>query len=158
MEMIPERLRVLPDCSLSVHRLEPTLHVYYNTSAIRMAAQLGLHTLVTEGVHSFQPRQLKRKGQLYTVHGVCSNGVEVYTTILGHMKDALDAAVPTRLRIVLDYKKAAINAAKRVFPHAIVQGCAFHLAQAWNRRGDRLGLRRSIKGLKGVPNSLEVER
>ncbi|KIH64038.1 hypothetical protein ANCDUO_05657 [Ancylostoma duodenale] len=147
-----------------------------------MAAQLGLHTLVTEGVHSFQPRQLKRKGQLYTVHGVCSNGVEVpllyaicnakqypvmkhlwssiqvYTTILGHMKDALDAAVPTRLRIVLDYKKAAINAAKRVFPHAIVQGCAFHLAQAWNRRGDRLGLRRSIKGLKGVPNSLEVER
>ncbi|RCN37739.1 hypothetical protein ANCCAN_16358 [Ancylostoma caninum] len=172
IEMIPERLRVLPDGSLFVHRLEPTLHVYYKTSTIQMAAQLGLHTLVADGVHSFQPRQLKRKGKLYTVHGVCSNGVEVpllyaisskkteqvYTTIFGHMRDELGAAVPTRLRIVLDYEKAAINAVKRVFPHATVQGCAFHLALAWNRRRDKLGLRRFIKGVEGVPKSLEVER
>ncbi|RCN35699.1 hypothetical protein ANCCAN_18439 [Ancylostoma caninum] len=144
MEMIPERLR--------------------------MAAQLVLHTLVANGVHSFQPRQLKRKGQLYTVHGVCSNGVEVpllyaisskkteqvYTTIFGHMRDELGAAVPIHLRIVLDYEKAAINAVKRVFPHATVQGCAFHLAQAWNRRRDKLVLRRFIKGVEGVPKSLEA--
>ncbi|EYC20159.1 hypothetical protein Y032_0022g480 [Ancylostoma ceylanicum] len=158
MEMIPDNLRVLNDGSLFVHRLEQTLHVYYNTSTIQMAAQLGLHALVADGVHTFQPRQLKRKGQLYTVHGVCNNGVEVYTIIFRHLKDELGAAVPPRLRIVLDYEKAAINAVKRVFPHATEQGCAFHLAQAWNRRRDRLGLRRFIKEAVGVAKSLEVER
>ncbi|RCN33095.1 hypothetical protein ANCCAN_21079 [Ancylostoma caninum] len=144
MEMIPDHLRELPDGTPFVHRLEPMLHVYYNRSTIQMAAQLGLHALVADGVHSFQPRQLKRKSQLYTIHGVCSNGVEVpllyaisskkteqvYTIIFGHMRDELGAAVPPRLRVVLDYEKAAINAVKRVFPNATVQGCAFHLAQA----------------------------
>ncbi|EYB86580.1 hypothetical protein Y032_0276g1081 [Ancylostoma ceylanicum] len=42
-----------------------------------MAAQNGLHALVADGVHSFEPRQLQRKGQLYMVHGVGRNGVEV---------------------------------------------------------------------------------
>ncbi|RCN40816.1 hypothetical protein ANCCAN_13227 [Ancylostoma caninum] len=74
-----------------------------------------------------------------------------------HMRDELGAAVPPRLRVVLDYEKPAINAVKRVFPHATVQGCAFHLAQAWNRRGDRLGLRRFIKGAVDMAKSLEVE-
>ncbi|EYC40035.1 hypothetical protein Y032_0632g882 [Ancylostoma ceylanicum] len=47
-------------------------------TGIRMAARKGLHTLVADDVHSLcQPRQLKRKGQLYTVHGLCSKGVEV---------------------------------------------------------------------------------
>ncbi|EYC12476.1 hypothetical protein Y032_0047g1501 [Ancylostoma ceylanicum] len=42
-----------------------------------MAAQLGLHALVADGFHSFQLRLFKREGQLYTVHGVCNNDVEV---------------------------------------------------------------------------------
>ncbi|KAK5965157.1 hypothetical protein GCK32_001021 [Trichostrongylus colubriformis] len=44
------------------------------------------------------------------------------------------------LRIVLDFEKAAIKAAKKCFPSASVQGCGFHLAQAWNRKRDALGL------------------
>ncbi|EYC12474.1 hypothetical protein Y032_0047g1500 [Ancylostoma ceylanicum] len=46
----------------------------------------------------------------------------------------------------------------KVFPHGTVQGCAFHLAQAWNRRRDKLGMRRFFKSAIGVPESLEVER
>ncbi|KIH64615.1 hypothetical protein ANCDUO_05071 [Ancylostoma duodenale] len=40
----------------------------------------------------------------------------------------------------------------QVFPHATVQGCAFHLAQAWNKRCDCF-----IKGAVDVAKSLEVE-
>ncbi|EYB88407.1 hypothetical protein Y032_0248g99 [Ancylostoma ceylanicum] len=189
MEWIPNHLQFLWDGSLFVHRLEPTLHVYYNRSTIQvsinpsqicasprppkrftvllqMAAQNGLHALVADGVHSFQPRQLKRGGQLYTIHGVCSNGVEVpllyaissrktqqvYEIIFRHIRDELPA-IPSNLRIVLDFERASIQAVKRVFPTATVQGCAFHLAQAWNRRRDLVGLKGFVHG---EDKSLEV--
>ncbi|EYC28699.1 hypothetical protein Y032_0007g3367 [Ancylostoma ceylanicum] len=169
MDHIPDSLSRLPDGSMFVHRLEPTLHVYYNSNTVQMAARNGLYALVADGVHSFQPRQLKRKGQLYTVHGVCRNGVEVpllyaisskkteqvYTTIFRHIRDEFNASVfPANLRVVLDFEKASINAVKRVFPDATVQGCAFHLAQAWNRRRDRVGLPPFINGAR---KSFEVE-
>ncbi|VDM83650.1 unnamed protein product [Strongylus vulgaris] len=57
------------------------------------------------------------KGQLYILHGVISGGI-----------------------------KAAIWVAKETFPNADVQGCAFHLALAWNRKAGDLGLRQLIKG------------
>ncbi|EYC30583.1 hypothetical protein Y032_0005g2734 [Ancylostoma ceylanicum] len=131
MDFIPDELGRLSDGSMFVHRLEPTLHVYYNSATIQMAARNGLHTLVADGVHSFQPRQLKRKGQLYTVHGVCSNGVEV------------------PLLYAISSKKT-----EQVFPYATVQGCAFHLAQAWNRRRDHVGLPTFLSGMQ---KSFEVE-
>ncbi|EYC30586.1 hypothetical protein Y032_0005g2734 [Ancylostoma ceylanicum] len=155
MDFIPDELGRLSDGSMFVHRLEPTLHVYYNSATIQMAARNGLHTLVADGVHSFQPRQLKRKGQLYTVHGVCSNGVEVpllyaisskkteqvYTTIFRHIREEFDnSVIPPTLRVV--------------FPYATVQGCAFHLAQAWNRRRDHVGLPTFLSGMQ---KSFEVE-
>ncbi|RCN50503.1 hypothetical protein ANCCAN_03357 [Ancylostoma caninum] len=77
MESVPDHLQFFWDGSLFVHRLEPTLHVYYNRNTIQMAARNGLQVLVADGVHSFQLRQLRREGQLYTVHVVCKNGVEV---------------------------------------------------------------------------------
>ncbi|EYC04916.1 hypothetical protein Y032_0085g1862 [Ancylostoma ceylanicum] len=46
---------------------KPTLHVYYNRNTIQMATRNGLYTLVGDGVHSLQPRQLKRKYQ-YIMH------------------------------------------------------------------------------------------
>ncbi|KAK6050540.1 hypothetical protein COOONC_11955, partial [Cooperia oncophora] len=49
-------------------------------------------------------------------------------------------------RIVLDFEKAAIHAANKVFPNATVEGCAFHLAQAWNRKRNHLGLQKYLKG------------
>ncbi|RCN36730.1 hypothetical protein ANCCAN_17397, partial [Ancylostoma caninum] len=70
MTYIPDTLSILLDGSMLVHRLEPTLHVYYNSNTVQMAARNWLHTLVADRVHSFQHRQLKRKGQLYTVHGL----------------------------------------------------------------------------------------
>ncbi|KIH51966.1 hypothetical protein ANCDUO_17939 [Ancylostoma duodenale] len=92
-------------------------------------------------------------------HAVSSKKTEqVYAIIFGQMRDEFGVAIPTLFRVVLDYEKAALNAVKRVFPHATVQGCTFHLAQAWNRRRDKLRLRLFIKGVQGVPKSLEVER
>ncbi|KHJ91042.1 hypothetical protein OESDEN_09103, partial [Oesophagostomum dentatum] len=161
MEHIPPQLRLLPDGSSFVHEMEPTQHIYYNRGTIERAARNGLHAIVADGVHSFQPRQLGRQGQLYTVHGVCRNGVEVpllyavtckkteqaYTTIFGHLKRVLeDTTYPASLRVVLDFERSAINAASRVFPTATVQGCAFHLAQAWNRNKNKMGLTKFLEG------------
>ncbi|EYC18564.1 hypothetical protein Y032_0027g1588 [Ancylostoma ceylanicum] len=104
MDHIPDRLSRLPDGSMFVQRLEPTLHVYYNSNTVQMAAGSGLHALIADKVHSFQPRQLKRKGQLYTVHGICRNGVEV------------------PLLYAISSKKT-----EQAFSDASVQGCTFPL-------------------------------
>ncbi|KAL6731871.1 hypothetical protein Aduo_002693 [Ancylostoma duodenale] len=65
----------------------------------------------------------------------------IYKRIFGHLKDQLERYGARRdLRIVLYYEKAAINAANSLFREAKVEGCAFHMAQAWNRRRDKLGL------------------
>lgn len=44
------------------------------------------------------------------------------------------------LRPVIDFQKASINAARRAMPGIGKEGCAFHLAQAWNRKPDKVGL------------------
>ncbi|KHJ86533.1 hypothetical protein OESDEN_13711 [Oesophagostomum dentatum] len=132
MRHIPDHLKLLPDNSLFVHQMDPTLHVYYNRRTIEAAVRNGLHVLVADGVHSYQPRELGRQGQLYTVHGVCSNRVEV------------------QLLYAVSSKKT-----EQVFPDATVQGCAFHLAQAWNRRRDKKGL---LPFLEGARKSAEVEK
>ncbi|VDK60196.1 unnamed protein product, partial [Cylicostephanus goldi] len=125
---IPPHLRLLPDGTSFVHHMEASLHVYYSSTTLQKAARNGLHALVADGVHSYQPRQLKRAGQLYTIHGVCNNGIEVplvyavtarkteevYETIFGYLYAEFEASVmPTSLRIVLDFERAAISAAGR---------------------------------------------
>ncbi|KAL6729787.1 hypothetical protein Aduo_000811 [Ancylostoma duodenale] len=45
-----------------------------------------------------------------------------------------------RPRIILDFEKAAIKAARKVLPRSTVEGCVFHLGQAWTRHRNSLGL------------------
>ncbi|KAK6054355.1 hypothetical protein COOONC_08140 [Cooperia oncophora] len=125
---------------------------------IQMARENGLYGTVADGSHSLQPKTLGRYAQLYCVHGVCNQDLDVplmfcimekktrrgYKRVFEHLKRSLLGETPRR--IVLDFEKAAIHAANKVFPNATVEGCAFHLAQAWNRKRNHLGLQRYLKG------------
>ncbi|KIH56986.1 hypothetical protein ANCDUO_12829 [Ancylostoma duodenale] len=83
MDYVPDELSRLSDRSIFVHRLEPTLHVYYNSATI-----------------------------------------QVYTTIFRHIREEFDNSVgPPTLRVVLDFDRASINAAKRVGHNIIVYKC-----------------------------------
>ncbi|KHJ88793.1 hypothetical protein OESDEN_11404 [Oesophagostomum dentatum] len=122
------------------------------------ACDNGLYTLVADGVHTKQPKTLV---QLYCIHVVYGGGIEVplvyaltarkleetYETIFTHLQNLLLRYRPRpmqRLRVVLELP--AINAAKRVFTDSIVQGCAFHLSQAWNRQRDKCRITDYIQG------------
>ncbi|KAL6738947.1 hypothetical protein Aduo_012443 [Ancylostoma duodenale] len=132
-----------------------------------MAAQVGLHTLVADGPTHSNPVTLNAKASCTRKMGCAATGSRFSCSMRSPSRiqcappssgtrNELGAAVPPRLRLVLDYEKAAINAVKWVFPHATVQGCAFHFH--WEIGRDMLGLRRFIKGAVGVTKSLEVER
>ncbi|KHJ79668.1 hypothetical protein OESDEN_20680, partial [Oesophagostomum dentatum] len=148
---IPDELRLLPDGSPFVHQMDSAQHIYYNKATIEKAARNGLLALVADGVRSFQPRQLKPQGQLYTVHGVgvwrggvgvpCSMPLQVRRLSRSTPPYSTTSGMPCKaapIPLAFDFEKAAINAAGRVFPTATVQGCAFHLAQAWNRKRDKV--------------------
>ncbi|CAJ0604864.1 unnamed protein product [Cylicocyclus nassatus] len=97
--------------------------------------------LQNEDLHIYFSEELVRIPILYAVSRFKT--LETYKTIFA----LLNGALTTRnMRIILDYEKAAIRAAREVFPEAIIEGCAFHLAQAWNRRSADLGLRRFVRG------------
>ncbi|KAK6039555.1 hypothetical protein COOONC_22940 [Cooperia oncophora] len=100
--------------------------------------------LVMDGFHNLQPDVTNKTGQLYIIHGVTTNGVDMpagsslittkktyalYEKIFRKMKEALTAQRREDLRIVLDFERAAIRAAENVFRRASVEGCAFRLAQ-----------------------------
>ncbi|VDL74557.1 unnamed protein product [Nippostrongylus brasiliensis] len=68
------------------------------------ACSVGLQAIVADGVHTPQPKELGRHSQLYCVH--------VSMERAGHSNDG------EGLRIVLDFEKAAINAAKSLLPKA----------------------------------------
>ncbi|CAJ0599924.1 unnamed protein product [Cylicocyclus nassatus] len=67
------------------------LHMYYTVDTIevlclqivtqmdvfQMAQRQGLYALVADGVHDLQPDATNKIGQLYTVHGICSNTRDV---------------------------------------------------------------------------------
>uniref|UniRef100_W6NHY1 MULE transposase domain-containing protein n=1 Tax=Haemonchus contortus TaxID=6289 RepID=W6NHY1_HAECO len=95
----------------------------------KKACQLNLSALVADGVHDLQPDATNKTGQLYVIHGVMADSVDVpllfaitkrksqrvYDVIYGRLRDAIAAAAgPQRLRILLDYEKAAISAARRL--------------------------------------------
>ncbi|XGW34744.1 hypothetical protein V3C99_018621, partial [Haemonchus contortus] len=165
LDNIPEELAQLSDGTTFVHEQDQELHVYYSERTIEMACTNGLYAIVADGVHTKQPKELM---QLYCVHGVCNGGVEVpllysmtarktedvYLRIFGHLKNLFERYRPRPmqpLRIVLDFEKASIAAVRRLFPEAKVEGCAFHLAQAWNRRRDTCNLRKFMQGHGRVP-------
>ncbi|KAK6056164.1 hypothetical protein COOONC_06332 [Cooperia oncophora] len=132
----------------------------FNTYSFKKACDLGLHAIVADGMHSLHPKSLGYQAQVYCVHGVCSEGVEipllycitekktekVYLKIFAHLKATITSDAPRR--VVLDFEKSAIKAARKTFPAAAVEGCAFHIAQAWNRRRTHIGLTRYTQGVE----------
>ncbi|CAJ0593644.1 unnamed protein product [Cylicocyclus nassatus] len=160
LQNIPDDLVFLQDGTRFVHVMEPQLHIYYSEKTIQKACANGLFAVVADGVHSKQPKNL---AQLYCVHVVCAGGVEVpllyaltarkheatYRRIFTCLQNNFELFRPRpmqRLRVVLDFEHAAINAAYSVFPDAVVQGCSFHLSQSWNRKRDSCRITRFIRG------------
>ncbi|CAJ0597073.1 unnamed protein product [Cylicocyclus nassatus] len=138
----------------------PDLHMYYSTTTIEKAQRFGLYALVADGVHDLQPDATAKCGQLYTVHGVCNDTMDApllyaitttknertYELIFAQLKEELQRSGRLdRLRVVLDFERASIGAARKVFPFASVEGCGFHLAVAWNRKKDALGIRKYLR-------------
>ncbi|KAK6059731.1 hypothetical protein COOONC_02620 [Cooperia oncophora] len=160
MREVPERYSCLPDGTRFLQYSTEDLHIYFAARVIERACSAGLHALVMDGVHNLQPNVTNKTGQLYVIHGVTTNGVDmplvfaittkktyvVYEKILRMVWEAMTPPAREGLRIVLDFERAAIRAAKAVFRRASVEGCAFHLAHAWNRRRERFGLRKFVKG------------
>ncbi|KAK6029612.1 hypothetical protein OSTOST_04276 [Ostertagia ostertagi] len=158
---IPESFSRLHDGTRFLQLKTAQVQIYCSRRTIEKAYRNGLHALVADGVHQILPEQLGDHSQLYTIHGVCNNGVEVplfhaltrnktettYRMIFGYIEGEFVAlgGVPS-LRLIVDFETAAINAAKATIPSMTVEGCGFHLAQAWNRKRDSLGLRRYLKG------------
>ncbi|CAJ0593381.1 unnamed protein product [Cylicocyclus nassatus] len=165
MSNVPDHVTALPDGTSFLHEKGGEFHVYYSEDTIKKACQIGLHALVADGMFSLHPKELGRQAQLYCVHAVCTGGVEVpilfaitqkrtvkeYRIIFNHIKEQFckyEGGDILPKKFILDFERAAIKAATTTFPHAKVEGCAFHLAQAWNRRRDKLGLRAYIDGEK----------
>ncbi|CAJ0602174.1 unnamed protein product [Cylicocyclus nassatus] len=161
MDSVPSYLANLSDGSPFLQVKERGMHVYISDASVEKACKNGLSVLVADGVHSKAPRCIKKGSQLYVIHGVCRGGFDVpllyaimekkdkqsYETVLSHLKThLLRFGAVDGLQVVVDYEKAAIAAIRTVFERSAVQGCAFHLALAWNRRRNAFGLTRFISG------------
>ncbi|VDN23610.1 unnamed protein product [Cylicostephanus goldi] len=161
---VPDDLRNVPGGGAFMQLETEDLHVYYCKETVEMARDHGLYALVGDGVHNLNPVTIPNrmdKGQLYVLHAAVQGGIEVpilyavaryknvetYKTIFGSLREILGEFSD---RFILDFEKAAIRAAKETFPEADVQGCAFHLAQSWNRMAVNLGVQKFVKGPKAV--------
>ncbi|RCN34673.1 hypothetical protein ANCCAN_19492, partial [Ancylostoma caninum] len=164
LDNIPDDIALLPNGGNFVHVQRSDLHIYYSEEVISKAMANGLYVLIGDGVHKLNPKTIPDrmdKGQLY-IQQMFSVKLQVpilyaitrrktvatYKAIFRQLKDIIGAG--EELRIILDFEKAAIRAARETFTNARVKGCAFHLARAWNRMAKELGLMRFIKGPKQI--------
>ncbi|VDM67049.1 unnamed protein product [Strongylus vulgaris] len=73
-----------------------------------------------------------------------------YMVIFQQLREALVRAnaesEELQLRFIVDFEMATINAARRVFPRFSVEGCSWHLSQAWVRKRNSLGPLHYMKG------------
>ncbi|VDN21482.1 unnamed protein product [Cylicostephanus goldi] len=161
LDDVPENLRTLKDGTTFLQFSSPGLYIYYSKTTIQKAVENGLTALVADGVHKLPPKALGDDGQLYTVHGVCNGGIDVplvhvltrrknesvYDKVFGMIKQELTEQHVDcgRIRIIIDFERAALVGIKNHFPEGCVEGCSFHLAQAWNRKALSLGLRAEMK-------------
>ncbi|KAL6723730.1 hypothetical protein Aduo_018706 [Ancylostoma duodenale] len=145
LDNVPDSLAILSDGSKFLQFQTPTFQMYYSKETIKVL-----------------PRKLGDNAQLYTIHGVCNNAVEVpllhavttkktvqtYARIFETVRQELEAVRIGKseviVRVILDFEKAAINAAKRTFDKAELEGCGWHLSQAWTRKRDNTGLRQYV--------------
>ncbi|RCN51453.1 hypothetical protein ANCCAN_02404 [Ancylostoma caninum] len=148
MDSIPENLSQLPDGENFLQLQNSDTHLYYSEEVTAMACDNGLSALIGDGIHKLNPVTIPDrmdKGQLYTIHAVIRGGVEIpilyaitrhkniatYRTIFRRLRKII--AERPGLRIVLDFEKVATRVAMEAFDEGTVEGCAFQLAQAWNR-------------------------
>ncbi|KAK5983965.1 hypothetical protein GCK32_005735 [Trichostrongylus colubriformis] len=120
MENVPREYACLADGSQFLHM---------RTSYILFDEECGgMFALVADGVHNLQPKATNKTGQLYVIHGVLANSMDIpllfaitvrknvrtYEAIYGKLKEIIaEAGGRLDLRIIVDFEKAAINAAKR---------------------------------------------
>ncbi|KAK6060499.1 hypothetical protein COOONC_01839 [Cooperia oncophora] len=158
---IPQSLSHLRDGTQFLQLRTPQLQLYYSLKTIEKAYHNGLCVSVADGVHKIMPEKLGDHSQLYTIHSVCNNGLEVplfhaltknkteamYKTIFEHIRQVLvTLGWGAHVAVGCGFVMAVIRAAKAVILGITVEGCAFHLAQAWNRKREILGLKRFLKG------------
>ncbi|KAK5965450.1 MULE domain-containing protein, partial [Trichostrongylus colubriformis] len=77
MEHVPQEFAFLPDGSRFLQYQSSTLHIYFSERILEKACQVGLYALVADGAHDLQPQNTNKLGQLYTIHGVMANSVDV---------------------------------------------------------------------------------
>ncbi|XP_072400820.1 uncharacterized protein [Diabrotica undecimpunctata] len=114
--------------------------------------------------------------QIYTIHGVRYSNViptvfalltnktqETYTRVFQQLKVLNPALRP--LTIMMDFEKAAMNAAQTEFPNVRIRGCFFHFSQCMWRHIQSAGLqRRYIENpdfalhLRQLTNVLKIEQ
>ncbi|KAK6052954.1 hypothetical protein COOONC_09543 [Cooperia oncophora] len=150
MDNVPPEYAFLEEGTSFLQHMSPDLHIYYSPDVIAVS-----FTLIRPVVWGFVPWLLmgsttfSRRSQTSVGNFTpCTEkNQRIYERIFQAVRDAIIAAGgPEDIRIVLDFEKAAINAARRCFPSASVEGCAFHLARAWNKQRDDLGLLPQVRG------------
>ncbi|EYB88718.1 hypothetical protein Y032_0242g3411 [Ancylostoma ceylanicum] len=125
MDNVPNELRHLPDGRLFLHLQEAEMRIYYSVEVLKVPLLFAITRHKTE---------------------------DDYMIVFGKLKEVLqsasteEAGEEPRLRIVVDFEKAATNAARRVFPQCSLERCGWHLSQAWVRKRSALGLLRSLRG------------
>ncbi|CAJ0592984.1 unnamed protein product [Cylicocyclus nassatus] len=161
LENQPDDLTKLDDGTQFLQLKLPSLYVYYSRKTIQKAVENELVALVADGIHKLPPEELGKDGQLYTIHGVCNGGIDVplvhvlmkrknqsvYDKVFRMVKEELvnyDVNLE-HLRIVIDFERAVLASIRKLFPPQCVEGCGFHLAQAWNRKALSPGLKPSEK-------------
>nr|CDJ91191.1 unnamed protein product [Haemonchus contortus] len=131
MTEVPEEYPCLPDGTRFLQYHTPELLIYYFAWVIEKACALRLKAIVADGVHGLQPDATNKIGQLYVIHGVTGNGVDTplldaitirdYERIFGTLKRAMTTGPLRGLLLVLDFERAAVKAARKVFPSTSVE-------------------------------------
>ncbi|KHJ77617.1 hypothetical protein OESDEN_22763 [Oesophagostomum dentatum] len=111
------------------------------------------HLETTHNYIQFMVFVMAQLRQALTSYRSLNPSIDQFRRIFCALKDELTAlGAGSGLRIVLDYEKAAIAAAENIFSESKVEGCGWHLSQAWTRKRNSLGLRQFIVGKKRCRN------
>ncbi|KIH47203.1 hypothetical protein ANCDUO_22738, partial [Ancylostoma duodenale] len=121
LDNVPDSLAILSDGSKFLQFQTPTFQMYYSKETIKVPL---LHAVTT-----------KKTVQTYA---------RIFETVRQELEAVRIGKSEVIVRVILDFEKAAINAAKRTFDKAELEGCGWHLSQAWTRKRDNTGLRQYV--------------